>query len=160
MEGNATISVITDGDVSMRNAINRVFPNSHHRLCAWHLLCNAITNIGVPEFMSYLKNCMLGVYKLAKFEDIWNDMVAKFGLEDNIWISKLYEKRKMWSMSHIRGNFLAGIRTTSRCEALHSHIGKFVHSRINLTEFVQQFQRCLTHFRFRELDAYFQSKYD
>jgi transposase-like protein len=31
------VSVITDGDLAMRNAIRRVFPNAHHRLCAWHL---------------------------------------------------------------------------------------------------------------------------
>lgn len=27
-------SVITDGDMAMRIAIKKVFPNSHHRLCA------------------------------------------------------------------------------------------------------------------------------
>jgi hypothetical protein len=34
MKGKTPISVITDGDVAMRNAIKRVFPNSYHRLCA------------------------------------------------------------------------------------------------------------------------------
>jgi hypothetical protein len=68
-------------------------------------------------------------------------------------------KKKMWATAHIRGSFFAGIRTTSRCEALHSHIGNFLHSRINMTDFVQQFHRCLTYFRFREIEADFQSNY-
>lgn len=57
------------------------------------------------------------------------------------------------------GDFFAGIRTTSRYEALHSHIGRFVHSRIKLTEFVQLFQGCLTYFRFKEVEVDFQSEY-
>lgn len=38
MGGKAPTSVITDGDMAMRNAIRKVFPDAHHRLCAWHLL--------------------------------------------------------------------------------------------------------------------------
>ena len=46
MNGKAPQYVITNGDHSMRNVINRVFPNAHHRLCAWHLLKNATTKVG------------------------------------------------------------------------------------------------------------------
>jgi hypothetical protein len=159
MKGKHPLSVITDGDLAMRNAIKRVFPKSHHRLCAWHLLRNATSNIGVPACMSHLKRCMLGDMEVEKFENIWSEMIEKFGLQDNSWVKDLYEKRKMWATAHIRGSFFAGIRTTSRCEALHSHIGQFLHSRINMTDFVQQFHRCLTFFRFREIEADFQSNY-
>jgi hypothetical protein len=41
MQGNTPISVITDGDIAMKNAIRKVFPKAGHRLCAWHLLKNA-----------------------------------------------------------------------------------------------------------------------
>ncbi|WJX74512.1 hypothetical protein P8452_58158 [Trifolium repens] len=159
MKGKHPLSVITDGDLAMRNAIKRVFPNSHHRLCAWHLLRNASSNIGIPGCMSHLKRCMLGDMEVEKFEKLWSEMVEKFGLQDNNWVKDLYEKRKMWATSHIRGSFFAGIRTTSRCEALHSHIKQFLHSRINMTDFVQQFHRCLTFFRFREIEADFHSNY-
>jgi hypothetical protein len=33
MKGKAPTSVITDGDLAMRNAIRRIFPHTHHRLC-------------------------------------------------------------------------------------------------------------------------------
>ncbi|CAJ2636437.1 unnamed protein product [Trifolium pratense] len=159
MQGKTPVSVITDGDLAMKNAIIKVFPKAHHRLCAWHLLRNATTNVGIHESMRYLKRCMLGDIKISKFEEIWGEMVSKFGLEDNMWIKEMYAKRKMWSTAHIRGFFFAGLRTTSRCEALHSHLRQFVHSKINLFKFVQQFQRCLTYFRFREVEADFQSNY-
>lgn len=63
----------------------------------------------------------------------------------------MYEKRKMWSTAHIRGNFFVVIRTTSRCEAFHSHMGNYVNPRINLTDFVEQSQRCQSYFHFKEL---------
>lgn len=159
MNGKQPLSVITDGDLAMKNAIKRVFPNAHHRLCAWHLLRNASTNIGIPEFMSYLKRCMLSDVEVSKFESLWAEMVEKFGLQDNSWIKEMYDKRQMWATAHIRGSFFAGLRTTSRCEALHGHMGQFVHSRINMTDFVQQFHRCLTYFRFREIQSDFESNY-
>ncbi|GAU44815.1 hypothetical protein TSUD_400340 [Trifolium subterraneum] len=159
MQGKTPISVITNGDIAMKNAIRKVFPKAHHRLCVWRLLRNASTNVGIPDFMRYLKRCMLGDIEINKFEELWGDMLEKFGLEDNMWIKEMYAKRKMWSTAYIRGFFFAGLRTTSRCEALHSHLRQFVHSRISLFNFVQQFQRCLTYFRFREIEADFRSNY-
>jgi len=44
-KGKALVSVITDGDLAMKNAIKKVFPNAPHRLCAWNLLKNASTNV-------------------------------------------------------------------------------------------------------------------
>ncbi|XP_057457216.1 protein FAR1-RELATED SEQUENCE 5-like [Lotus japonicus] len=38
MKGKVPTAVITDGAPAMRNAITRIFPEAHHRLCAWHLL--------------------------------------------------------------------------------------------------------------------------
>lgn len=159
MKGKHPTSVITDGDMAMRNAIRKVFPNNYHRLCAWHLLRNVMSNIGIPDFIPYFKKCMLGDMDVWKFEMLWTEMVQRFGLEDNNWINELYEKKKMWETAHIRGHFFAGIRTTSRCEAFHSHMGPYVNSKMNMTDFVKQFHRCVSYFRFREVEADFKSQY-
>lgn len=34
MNGKSPSSIITDGDVAMKNSIKRVFLSAHHRLCA------------------------------------------------------------------------------------------------------------------------------
>ncbi|KAJ1434107.1 MULE transposase domain [Sesbania bispinosa] len=98
MKGKSPKLVITDGDMAMRNAIKRVFPNAHHRLCAWHLLRNSTSNVGIPDFISDLKSNI----DVAEFQIRWDQMVSKFGLEDHCWVKELYEKRKMWASSHIR----------------------------------------------------------
>lgn len=153
MNGKAPSSVITDGDVAMNNAIRRVFPNAFHRHCAWHLIRNAQSHLKNTDILPFLKRLMLIELEASEFEQKWNEMVSRFGLQDNTWLNELYVKRRMWSPAHICGNFFAGIRMASRCEALHDHIGKYVDSRTNLIDFVEQFHRCLTYFRYREIEV-------
>ncbi|XP_052109274.1 protein FAR1-RELATED SEQUENCE 5-like [Arachis duranensis] len=140
MKGKTPTSVITDGHHSMVIAIQEVFPNAHHRLCAWHLMRNATSNIHKPQFTKMFTKLMLGDYEV-----------------DREWIVDMYEKRNMWATAHIRGKFFAGFRTTSRCESLHAVLKRYIKSRYDLTEFVQHFQRCLSYMRHREDLADFKS---
>ncbi|KAG4931138.1 hypothetical protein JHK82_048220 [Glycine max] len=80
------------------------------------------------QVLKWLKKLMLGDFEVIEFEEKWKEMVATFQLEDNNWIVELYEKRMKWSPAHLRGNFFVGIRTTSRCEAFHAHVSKYVRS--------------------------------
>lgn len=157
MKGKMPVSVITDGDLSMRKAIGKVFPSTHHRLCAWHLIRNATSNVKNPRFTSLFKKCMLVDYEIVDFERKWNEMVLECGVQDNVWVLDLYKKKDMWSTAHIRGKFFGGFRTTSRCEGLHAKIGTFVNNRNNLAEFLQHFNQCLEYLRFKELEADFSS---
>ncbi|RYQ80112.1 hypothetical protein Ahy_Scaffold1g106737 isoform J [Arachis hypogaea] len=150
MESKAPGCVITDGHGAMKKAIEAVFPEAYHRLCAWHLLRNSTSNLSNPRFTSKFKKCMLFDYEVWEFEDHWHYMVDALGLSDNQWVSDLYSRRRMWATAHIRGNFFGGFRTTSRCEGLHSMLGKFVQSRHNLRDFVEQFMRCISQMRSRE----------
>lgn len=155
MKGKSPISVITDGDLAMRNTIRKVFPNAHHRLCARHLFRNATTNIGNPSFTAQFRRSMLGDYEIGEFRKKWTDMIDRFGLHDHPWIKELFGKRKMWCTTFIRGSFFAGFRTTSQCEGLHSEIGKFILARCNLAEFASHFQRCLNFMRYKEVESDF-----
>ncbi|XP_025665151.1 protein FAR1-RELATED SEQUENCE 5-like [Arachis hypogaea] len=153
MNGKAPVSVITDGDLSMKFTIEKEFPNAHHRLCAWHLIRNATSNIGKPHFTSMFKKCMLGNYEIDIFRQKWFEMVEGFGVENKSWVLDMYKKRHSWATAHIRGKFFAGFRTTSRCEGLNSIIAKYVNSRYNLVEFIQHFNRCVDHIQWKEVQA-------
>ncbi|XP_057418829.1 protein FAR1-RELATED SEQUENCE 5-like [Lotus japonicus] len=61
------VSVITNGDPTMKKAIRKVLPNAHHRLCAWHLLRNAVSNVAEPKFIKMLTRCMLWDLEVAEF---------------------------------------------------------------------------------------------
>ena len=159
MDGKAPKSVITDGDQAMKFAIKTIFPTTHHRLCAWHLLRNATTHVSNPRFTQLFKICMLADIEIDEFEAKWEDMVEECGVHDVEWVVELYKKKLMWATAYIRGRFFAGIRTTSRCESLHAKVGKFVEGRYNLTEFLPHFQMALEQLRDNELEADYRSCY-
>ncbi|XP_057452594.1 protein FAR1-RELATED SEQUENCE 7-like [Lotus japonicus] len=77
-------SVITDGDIPMKNAIKVVLPQSHHRLCAWHLCWNATSNLHNPEFTAAFNHYMFaGYYDIGTWKKKWTEMVDKFELHEN-----------------------------------------------------------------------------
>ncbi|XP_058747079.1 protein FAR1-RELATED SEQUENCE 5-like [Vicia villosa] len=70
MKCKIPLFVITDDDVATRNAIRKVFSNSYHSFCAWHLLRNAISNISNPNFIPVFKKLMLGDHDVWKFASL------------------------------------------------------------------------------------------
>ncbi|XP_057452662.1 protein FAR1-RELATED SEQUENCE 4-like [Lotus japonicus] len=151
MKGKQPSAVITDGCAAMKYAIKTVLPDARHRLCAWHILINAGRNAKNKLFNKAFKNLMYDDYTMGKFKRKWDETVAKFGFQDKKWVKDMYDKRKMWATTYLRGKFFAGFRTTSRCEGLHFELGKYVHSRYNLRDFLDQYHICLNFMRFREL---------
>ncbi|KAJ1398237.1 FAR1 DNA-binding domain [Sesbania bispinosa] len=115
---------------------------------------------GALEYLDFTKgfeDCMFGYYDVGTFRRKRLELIAKCELQENTWVAVLYEKRNMWATAYLRGKFFGGFRTTSQCEGLHSELGKFVNSRYNLSDFLQHFQRCLNHMRFKEKEDDFTS---
>ncbi|KAK7267547.1 hypothetical protein RIF29_20223 [Crotalaria pallida] len=70
------------------------------------------------------------------------------------------EIRKLWFVDnevafefYRRGEFYAGLTTTSRCEGLHAQVGRYVESGYSLIEFIHHFQRCLSYIHWVEVCA-------
>ncbi|XP_028054811.1 protein FAR1-RELATED SEQUENCE 5-like [Camellia sinensis] len=119
MANKAPVSILTDGDKAMREAIRRVFLDARHQLCNWHLRKNVVSNVHKSGFAHAFKQCMDMETDEAKFEDGWTRMVEKFGLQTNSWVLETYEKRHMWAKSYMRGHFFAGMKSTQRSEKRH-----------------------------------------
>ncbi|RYR31519.1 hypothetical protein Ahy_B01g056323 [Arachis hypogaea] len=158
-KGKAPQSVITNGDPAMRIAIQSVFPDAHHRLCAWHLLRNATINICDPRFTELFRHCMLANMEIDEFEAHWEAMLNECGVREVEWVKDLYTKKHAWATAYICGRFFAGIQTISRCESLHAKLGRFVESRYGVLEFVTNFQRCVDFLRDTEDELEFRSWY-
>ncbi|KAF1876728.1 hypothetical protein Lal_00031543 [Lupinus albus] len=131
MNGKHPKCVITDGDFAMKNAIKRVFPAAHHRLCAWHICNNAGKNIKKSNFHKDFQKVMYVDVEIDDFNMMWEELIAKHGLHNNVWASQIFDCRSMWARSYIRGKFYAGLHTTSRCEGLHSQMGRYIESGYN-----------------------------
>ncbi|XP_057734189.1 protein FAR1-RELATED SEQUENCE 4-like [Arachis stenosperma] len=100
---------------------------------------------------------MSGDYEIPVFKRKWVQLIEEFGLEDKSWVNNMYEEKHMWANAYIRCKFFAGFRTTSRCKGLHSAVARYVESQYDLTNFVEIFQRCVAHLRFKEFNADYES---
>ncbi|XP_016191916.1 protein FAR1-RELATED SEQUENCE 5-like [Arachis ipaensis] len=157
--GKAPKAVITDGDRSMRFAIQEVFPEAHHRLCAWHLLKNATMNVCKPRFITLLRNYMLADVEVEEFVRQWEAMMDECLVREVEWVKDLYTKKMAWATAYIRRFFYAGLRTTSQCESLHAKMGRFVERRYRILDFVTNFQRCVDFLIDNEEELDFRSLY-
>ncbi|KAF1898017.1 hypothetical protein Lal_00032779 [Lupinus albus] len=59
------------------------------------------------------------------FNMMWEELIAKHGLHNNAWAAQIFYCKSMWTRSYIRGKFYDGLHTTSRCEGLHSQMGRW-----------------------------------
>ncbi|KAL6323825.1 hypothetical protein AAG906_003446 [Vitis piasezkii] len=144
MNNKKPLSVITDGDKAMRKAIKRIFPDSCHRLCAWHIQRNAFTNVHVKDFTNHFSKCMFMEGTVEEFECAWNDMLEMFNLHGNKW-------------AYLRGHFFAGMKSTQRCESMNAYLNHFLKTCLKLFEFVKHFDRALSRIRHNEAKAEFET---
>ncbi|XP_057755996.1 protein FAR1-RELATED SEQUENCE 5-like [Arachis stenosperma] len=75
MKGKTPTSIITDGAMAISNAVRDVFPKVRHRLCVWHLIRNATSNVGNPSFSSTFRKIMLGDYEIPVFKRKWVQLI-------------------------------------------------------------------------------------
>ncbi|KAL5831747.1 hypothetical protein ACOSQ4_017101 [Xanthoceras sorbifolium] len=143
MGGHHPVSIITDQDFAMRGAIAKVFPNSHHRLCLWHIKKKFV------EKLSHIK----------EFEEQWKSLMMENGLEINEWLNHLYEIRTSWVPVYNRSIFFAGMNTTGRSEGINSFFDGFVTSMTNLKEFVVKYELALKKIMERESKEDFESEH-
>ncbi|KAF1858917.1 hypothetical protein Lal_00000737 [Lupinus albus] len=146
--------VITDGDFAMKNAIKRVFPAAHHRLCAWHIYNNAGKNIKKNNFHKDFQKVMYADVEIDDFNMMWEELIAKHGLHNNI-----FDCRSMWGRSYIRGKFYAGLHTTSRCEGLHSQMGSYMRNNEVVEDFKSSYGDELLQTPYHNLEGHVASIY-
>lgn len=79
MKGYEPSIIFSDQCIPMMNAIDKVFPNSKHRLCQWHIGKNVISHFGkldrVPNFKKMWNIYMNGVEIEEEFESLWKHMM-------------------------------------------------------------------------------------
>lgn len=95
MSGNPPKGIVTDECKAIQNAIQLVFPTTQHRWCLWHVMKKIPEKLKTnTEYNKNIKSAMKSVvydtFTVAEFEDQWNHFIKGFNLQDNEWLSKLY----------------------------------------------------------------------
>ncbi|KAL9659039.1 hypothetical protein QQ045_018604 [Rhodiola kirilowii] len=141
--GHAPQIVLTDQDPALRVVVPKVIPDAHHRYCIWHIMKKLSVKVGfnTPELQQFREKLKTIVYdyhvETTEFEKNWNDIISKYGLGKNKWLSSMFKIRKFWIPSYFRDISLSGLlRMTSRSESENSFFGSYLNQRMTLVAFL------------------------
>ncbi|KAL3534543.1 hypothetical protein ACH5RR_003004 [Cinchona calisaya] len=109
MDKKKPMSVLIDGDKSMRKAIKTVFPKAKYRLCSWHIMQNAKTNVKRDEFLNRFGILLWKKCSTDEFDFLWARMIIEFWLEGKDWVAQVFEERHLWVEAYVRGQFFVGM---------------------------------------------------
>lgn len=178
-------AIITDQDGAICNAISKVFPNSRHRFCAWHIKKHVMEHLQpLKRLYSDFNDTYLNWVKsdtIELFENRWKDLCDKYEIDEESlftdenegvdslctqakeerlsqkWLVKMYNLRKFWGKAYLKDTFFAGMTTSGRSESIHSYFDGFVNSNTMLNEFVIQYDKAVRARRVAEEDEDFKT---
>nr|KAJ0201571.1 hypothetical protein LSAT_V11C600301820 [Lactuca sativa] len=136
-------TILTDQDPWMKQAIETEMPYTKHAFCIWHIttkFSSWFTSVLRSEYSSWCTE-FHNLYKLdsvEEFEQQWPLVSAKYNLEKNKHVTALYQIKKIWVPSYLRGFFFGCMTTTGRSESINSFIKKIISSNTCLIEFIRQ----------------------
>ncbi|XP_023766087.2 protein FAR1-RELATED SEQUENCE 5-like [Lactuca sativa] len=102
-------AMITDQDKAIGNAIKKVFPNTRHRYCAWHIKKHELEHLRplVAHYSDFKESYTRWVKSdtIEEFEKDWEVMCSKYHLENYCWITDMYNQRKHWVKAYLKDVF-------------------------------------------------------
>jgi hypothetical protein len=146
MGGKHTKTIITDQDKAMRDAIKKVFTNTIHRNCFFHIKYKCYNKNGVvfakkrglmEEFEDIVNNSLTK----QEFELLWQDMIRKYGLENNKYFGKMWENRENFIPVWFKDTSYPFLQSTGRSEASNARLKENVCPTYNITSFLREYQR-------------------
>lgn len=143
MNGKAPLTILTDQNMCLKEAIAIEMPSTTHALCIWMIVAkfpswfNAVLGERYNEWKAEFNR----LYNLETKEDFelgWRDMINIFGLHTNRHINNLFALRTLWALPYLRRHFFAGMTTTGQSKSINAFIQRFLSAQTRLAHFVEQ----------------------
>ncbi|XP_074342636.1 protein FAR1-RELATED SEQUENCE 5-like [Apium graveolens] len=99
VDNKPPITIITDQDIALSNAISEVMPNTNHTYCTWHISSKFPEKLSTlytqySEFKTDFKACIYKSLSPTEFEGRWEDLKEKYDLENHNWLNDMYAIRR------------------------------------------------------------------
>ncbi|KAL1533118.1 hypothetical protein AAHA92_33048 [Salvia divinorum] len=104
----------------MSAALASKWPSTYHRLCVWHIFQNAAIHLSSVfssfknTFAADFSRCVYDFEEESEFLDAWNEMLEKYNLQHNQWLTRMFSLREKWALVYGKNTFCADIITTQR----------------------------------------------
>ncbi|KAL4286929.1 hypothetical protein AHAS_Ahas19G0135300 [Arachis hypogaea] len=119
VHGNSPQAIITDQCKSMFGTIRNVLPDTRHRWCIWHIM-NKIPH-KIERYSWYreidvrMHDTIWNARSVESFKNDWCAFIDEFNLEQNRWLSDLYDDCRMAKLFDYHANLgLRSVPTTQK----------------------------------------------
>ncbi|KAL4567548.1 hypothetical protein LXL04_023135 [Taraxacum kok-saghyz] len=143
MNDRPPVSITTDPDKSIQDAVSHVFQGTRHCVNKWHVLregqerLSHVCNIH-PNFQLELYNCINTTETITEFESAWSFILDRYDLRRNNWLQLLYSVRHQWVPAFFRDTFF-GFSNFSET----SFFDGYVNEHTTVPMFFRQYERAL-----------------
>ncbi|BAT01665.1 Os07g0504400 [Oryza sativa Japonica Group] len=131
---------------SMAAAIRKVFPNTIHRVCKWHVLKKAKEFMGNiyskrRSFKKAFHKVLTQTLTEEDFEAAWHKLISDYQLENSVYLRHIWDIRRKWAFVYFAHRFFAGMTTTQRSESANHVFKMFVKPSSSMNRFVKRYDR-------------------
>lgn len=111
----------------MAAAIKKVFKNTQHRLCRWHMLKKYKSELKkLYKQHVGLKIKLLTVINHpltpAELEAAWKELVKEYGIQEDETMKGLYDSRHLWVAAYFKPLYCGRMTSTQRSESVNKMI--------------------------------------
>ncbi|CAH1450154.1 unnamed protein product [Lactuca virosa] len=143
LRGSHPQTIVTDIDSGLRDAITTELPNSKHVISIWHVLSKLSSwfslDLGLqyPEFKTEFE-LLCHLENIEDFENQWNHLVSRFGIESDKHVALLFSYRASWPVAYIRGYFLARTMTVDYMKSMDKFMKTILNPHSSFKNFFDQ----------------------
>jgi hypothetical protein len=81
---------------------------------------------------------------VEEFEKKWAEVISRYSLADNDFLTRAYENREMWAKPFFTETFCAGMTSTQRSESANHVLKTYIPRSAPMHLFVTQYDRLIT----------------
>ncbi|XP_076886313.1 putative protein FAR1-RELATED SEQUENCE 10 isoform X1 [Bidens hawaiensis] len=143
LRGTHPQTIVTDIDPGLRDAIATELPNTKHVICIWHVISKLSSWFSLPLGLQYPEfktefELVCHLENIEDFENQWNHLVARFGIESDKHVALLFSYRAFWPVAYIRGYFLARTMTVEYVKSVDKFMKNILTPHSSFKSFYEQ----------------------
>ncbi|KAL5864407.1 hypothetical protein ACOSQ3_001921 [Xanthoceras sorbifolium] len=158
MSGKKPKTILTDEDAVVAEAIDSALPETHHRLCVWHVYKKALRQlnhmfVGSDSFINDLCSCFFDHEEEEDFVNGWKVMLDVYGLWENEWLDNIFKDREKWAIACQRHVFCADVKMAQFYGDFTANLRKYLKSDSDVLSFFKHLGKLMNDWHCKELEA-------